>query len=282
MSVKMKPYKFKITYPAVFTAVLSVHAFFLAFNGLPKFDPSFLRKNERSVLKIRRVKTPPIENVLTNVNLPVPNLSSSTFSPNKGPVSLHDLAVIKAHETEKIIRPGSRPQIGPSKINAIKQLSMQDKDFKDFAKSYPSGMRDLSTLDTRSFKISDAAIGIENPDGVEPDELNKNELVYYSFQKRMLVGYINSIVKEIEKFQLKHRHFQLDPNSKILMTARLTYDSEGNVKQIKMIRWTNLDPIQGVFEESMKNLNKLSNPPKDLWAKSGEFNVFYSWVISNG
>lgn len=288
MAEKPSILKRKTTYPTILFGVLSLHALVLiAFKGIPKPDLSMFdgqQNDEPFLIKIRPVKTPRIGKSLTNVNIPIDSIGGLTPPKKNKKVDLKDLAIQRPQE-QLNQRPGSRPEAGPKRptaINAVRQLSMKDQDFKDYTKSSTSGVADLSSLDTRAFKVSDATIGIENPEGVEPDELNENELVYYSFQKRMLVGYINTIVKEIEKFQKKHRNFQLDPNSKILMTARLTYDSEGNVKQIKMVRWSNLDPLQGVFEESMKNLNQLNNPPKDLWSKSGEFNVFYSWIISNG
>lgn len=276
MSVTSKR-RFQITFPVILISVFFLHASFMAFKGLPKLDMIFFKKNDRMVLNIHRVKTPRIENPITTRNVPVRNVKSYASAPEIGKMKLNDLAIPSA-APDKIVRPGTRPETLSKK--AITQISMQDNSFKDYAKSYPSGIADLSSVKIGAFKITDAAIGIENPDGVEPDELNQNELVYYGFQKRMLVGLITSIVKESEKFSDKHRNYTLGPNTKIHMTARLTYDTEGNVKQIKMIRWTHLDEIQDVFENSMKNLNRLNNPPKMLWSKSGEFNVFYTWIIS--
>ena len=263
----------KVTFPAILIAVMVLHASFLGLKGLPKLDLIFFKKDERTVLNIRRVKVPKM------AILPVREIKSSASAPTQGKMSFRDFAILQA-QADKMLRPGARPD--PITKKAITQISMQDKGFKDYAKSYPSGVADLNNVKIGALKITDAIIGIENPDGVEPDELNQNELVYYGFQKRMLVGLVTSITKEAEKFAIKHRNYKLDANTKIHMTARLTYDPEGNVKQIKMIRWTHLDEIQGVFEESMKNLNRLNNPPKMLWTKNGEFNVFYSWIITNG
>lgn len=276
MSVVIKRRSIKLSFPAVLIAVFILHASFLTFKGIPRLDLIFFKKNERTVLNIRRVKVPRLNPI---ANLPLRNIKSRASAPDKGSMKLKDLALLKA-APDTIQRPGSRPEVKVKK--AITQISMQDKAFKDYAKSYPSGFADLSEMKTGAFKVSDAAVGIENPDGIEPDELNQNELVYYGFQRRMLIGYVNTMMKEIEKFGVKHRRtFQLEPNSKIIMTARLTYDSEGNVKQIKMIRWTHIDEIQELFETSMKNLNRLNNPPKMLWKKNGEFNVFYNFTITS-
>ena len=279
MSVSSIRLNFRITFRAILVAVVLLHASLLTFKGIPRLDLIFFKKEERTVLNIRRVKTPRILNSISPNNLPIRDIKASASAPTKGHMSLKDLAVVKGMP-EKIARPGARPETLVKK--AITQISMQDKSFKDYAKSYPSGIADLTEIKAGAFKVSDAAIGIENPDGVEPDELNQNELVYYGFQKRMLVGYINTMVKEIEKFGIKHRRtFKLDLNTKLLMTARLTYDSEGNVVQIKMIRWTHVNEIQNLFETSMKNLNRLNNPPKMLWDKKGEFNVFYNFTITS-
>lgn len=278
MSAASIRFNLKITFPGVLLAVFILHASMLTFKGLPKLDLIFFKKDDRMVLNIRRVKMPKLSSN-ANTNLPIRDIRSSSSAPQKGEMKLNDLAILNAIP-DKMVRPGARPEVNVKK--AITQISMQDKSFKDYARSYPSGVADTSNLKVGAFKISDAMVGIENPDGVEPDELNQNELVYYGFQKRMLVGLVTSVMKEAEKFSLKHRNYKLDPNVRIHMTARLTYDPEGNVKQIKMIRWSNLDEIQGVFEESMKNMNRLNNPPKMLWTKSGEFNIFYSWIITNG
>jgi hypothetical protein len=66
------------------------------------------------------------------------------------------------------------------------------------------------------------------------------------------------------------------------MTARMTYDSQGNVQEIKMIRWTHVSELQNLFEDIVKDIDQLHNPPKALWEKSGEFSMFYTLEIING
>jgi hypothetical protein len=39
--------------------------------------------------------------------------------------------------------------------------------------------------------------------------------------------------------------------------------------------------LQNIFEEALKSMNSLPNPPKMLWEKSGEFTVFYNFVVNN-
>ncbi len=146
--------QYKVTFPAILVAVFLLHAFLFVFNGLPKLNLVFFKKNQRMVLNIRRVKTPKLDSNTLN-NLPVREIKSS--APANGKMSFRDFAILQA-EADKKMRPGARPE--PITKKAITQISMQDKGFKDYAKSYPSGAADVSTLKVGAFKISDAMIGI--------------------------------------------------------------------------------------------------------------------------
>jgi hypothetical protein len=132
-----------------------------------------------------------------------------------------------------------------------------------------------------SLSNSDILVNLEVPEGVNPDELNKYELMFYGFQRRTAMNYINSFFKHLDKFQREnpHKNFPMT-DSKQVMTGRLTYDEKGNIKQIKMIRWTNVDQLQGFFENVLKDMDTLHNPPTALWEKSGEFSIFFSLVIN--
>src|SRR5690606_36035176 len=94
----------------------------------------------------------------------------------------------------------------------------------------------------RSLNNSDILVNLEVPEGVHPDELNKYELMFYGFQRRTAILYINSFYTNLDRFQREDPHLQFPmTNSKQVMTGRLTYDEKGNVKQIKMLRWSNED-----------------------------------------
>jgi hypothetical protein len=49
-----------------------------------------------------------------------------------------------------------------------------------------------------------------------------------------------------------------------------------------MIRWTHVSELQNLFEDIVKDIDQLHNPPKALWEKSGEFSMFYTLEIING
>jgi hypothetical protein len=64
------------------------------------------------------------------------------------------------------------------------------------------------------------------------------------------------------------------------MTGRLTYDTKGNITQIKMVRWSNVDQLQDFFVDVLKDMDTLHNPPQALWEKNGEFSIFFSLVVN--
>lgn len=185
-------------------------------------------------------------------------------------------------------RPGSRPGVMPqTRQKAINAISLKGNQIQEFQRtqgtsSYPASAAALSgDPRARSLSNSDILVNLEVPEGVNPDELNEYELMFYGFQRRTAIGYVNSFYKKLDKFQRENPHIQFPmTDTKQVMTGRLTYDEKGNIKQIKMIRWTNVDRLQGFFEEVLKDMDTLHNPPKPLWSKTGEFSIFFSLVIN--
>ncbi len=245
--------------------------------------PSLISKNEAPTqLKIRRVKTAKVEHSQLKTSEAIIDAAASK---PKGPVSLKDLSLAAGKpELQKMppSRPGTRPEVKTKSPNAMNAISLKSKEFKDFSKSSASGGLAISDMLTGAQKINDAVVSIEVPEGIEPDELNEYELMFYGFQKRTAINYVNSILRNLDKFQKTHPHFKIPANGRITMTARMTYDSAGNVQQIKMIRWTHVSELQNLFEDIVKDIDQLHNPPKALWEKSGEFSMFYTLEIING
>jgi hypothetical protein len=276
--------KLKVNFPVVFTAVLLIHIVLMFSNGLNGLHFSnLLSKSEPPTqLKIRRVRTAKVEHSRLKTSEAI--LDASAAKP-KSPVSLKDLSFAAGKpELQKMppSRPGTRPEVNPKSPKAMNAISLKSKEFKDFSKSFPSGGLAISDMLTGAQKINDAVVSIEVPEGIEPDELNEYELMFYGFQKRTAINYVNSILRNLDKFQKTHPHFKIPANGRITMTARMTYDSEGNVQQIKMIRWTHVSELQNLFEDIVKDIDQLHNPPKALWEKNGEFSMFYTLEIING
>lgn len=278
--------KLKINFPVILITVLVLHLLLMLSNGLPAFTlASFLPKEAPTTLKIRRVKTAKVEHSTIKAMDSV--LDAAAPKPKtKSPVSLSDLAIgggkPEVQRSAPPQRPGTRPAVTAKSVREMNTMSLKSNDFKDYSKSFPSGGLKISDMISDTQKVSDAVVSIEVPDGIKPDELNEYELMFYGFQRRTAINYINSILKNLDKFQKKYPNYKIPTTGRITMTARITYDPEGNVQQIKMIRWTHINELQNLFEDIVKNIDQLHNPPKALWEKQGEFSMFYTLEILNG
>ncbi len=283
MSANEVHLKLRINFPVILITVLFLHLLTLALNTLPELK-KIADREAPTPLKIRQIKNTQKTQGLLKTDLYLPEkksaLSDNKPPASKSPLSFKDLSIPKVKETvapQKVTaRPGTRPET-PKAINAI---SLKGQKFKEMAEGTPSGSIAVNRSNFGGAGINDAVVSMEVPDGVEIDELNKYELMFYSFQRRTALNYANSIMKNLNKFSRENPHYKFDPNSSIVMTARLTYDELGNVKQIKMIRWTHVDKVQNFFEDVVKGIDQLHNPPKALWEKSGEFSMFFTLEIN--
>lgn len=280
MSENSVSLRIKINFPVVFTTVLVIHALLLMLKGLPEFNIAFFKNDPPTVLKIRQVKSEKVDH---------PFLKTNSSALNKTPPgmmqspSLRDLGIPNpssktSSQTVRSKRPGTIPEI-TKKPRTLDAISLKGNDFKS---SYPSTAITSKSLSSGGNRVNDAVVSIEVPDGIEPDELNKYELMFYSFQKRTAMAYANSILSNLDKFNRRYPNYKLKDQPQIVMTARMTFDEKGNVRQIKMVRWTHVDEIQNFFEDVVKDMDQLHNPPKALWEKDGEFSMFFTLEILNG
>jgi hypothetical protein len=102
---------------------------------------------------------------------------------------------------------------------------------------------------------SDTMVKLEVPQGVKEDELNKHELVFYSFQKRTALNYVNSFYKKLNEFELQNPHlkFPLTEN-KQKMVGRVVYDRQGNIIKINILEWSKVEKLQDFFIEVLKEM----------------------------
>ena len=124
-------------------------------------------------------------------------------------------------------------------------------------------------------------IHFETPEGVDINDLNKQELVFYSFKKRIGETFVNSVLSSYQKYKLSNPHHLIPaPNLAEQVTGRITYDRQGNVKVIKVLKWSTDDNTQEFFEQALQNIKNLPNPPKDILRnKTNDFDVYYTIVF---
>jgi hypothetical protein len=304
---------FKINFPVILIIVLFLHALLLVGRQMPplmKFASE--PPTERRPLQIKDIRTVGARDAklkdstyLQKSNTDTKSISKERFreelsksssqvetQPPKS-LSMSDLSVaqIPPALNKPQQRPGERPELEkPKGLAAIKLKGQEIKEFAQTGGSTRPQMINGSSSNAAklsgdpraaSLSNSDILVNLEVPEGVNPDELNKFELMFYSFQRRTAINYINSFYNRLNKFQQQNPHISFPmTESKQVMTGRLTYDEKGNIKQIKMIRWTNVDKLQDFFLDVLKDMDTLHNPPQALWEKTGEFSIFFSLVVN--
>lgn len=172
-------------------------------------------------------------------------------------------------------KPGEQPSQQKKPIGA---LSLDNESVKSFMQNSPNA--GSSGEYAKALGQSNVLVELEVPNGVPEDELNKYELIFYSFRKRTALNYVNSFYNELSDFQVSNPHlrFPMTDNNES-MTGRITYDKEGNVVRIKMLRWTSKERLQDFFLHVLKNMNSLPNPPEVI-IQDGEFHVYYSLTVN--
>jgi hypothetical protein len=242
------------------------------------------KTNQISDKKFGSVPTPPTFMKPPMNPSPMTGKTSSP-APAKKNLSLKDLQDNKPVVAKQMVRPGTRPTIAKAtekmpKAKMLKGVSMKRDEIGTMARSESANALSGDPR-AQSLSNSDVLVNLEVPEGVNPDELNEYELKFYGFQRRTAIGYVNTFYKHLDKFQREnpHKQFQLT-DTKQVMTGRLTYDKEGNIMQIKMMRWSNVGELQNFFEDVFKDMDTLHNPPQALWEKNGEFSIYFSLVIN--
>lgn len=279
MTAQALKIEIKLNYPMFLGAVLLVHVLLMMLTGTPVFElTKELTKTTRSPLKIVTLGE---KNASKRNSIFIDPQAASAAKPTKrqGPknLSLSDLmaapSTVKAPAAPaaRAIRPGEAPR----RTTALSGLRYGADDFRKMARD-PMFQGGANVLNSERL-----ALNFEVPEGKKADELNESQLKLYSFLRRGAMKYVNSLSAELKDFELKNPHIQFPmTDTKQMMTGRLVYDSQGNLKQIKMVRWTNIDKLQGFFENVLKRLDTLQNPPKELWAENGEFTIYVTLQIN--
>lgn len=305
--------KIKLNYQVILVMIIIAHALLLTLEKLPNFSEvsppniSGVREETRP-LNVRSIRTVGARDskiqdstylsksevtskqIMKDRYAPTLNESKQTVNRPAHPLSLKDFAEkpLKAQEIKKVVaaaepvRPGSRPGVGPQeRPKALEAIKLNGAKMSQFSNSSDAA---AISGDPRAASLSnsDIMVKLEVPEGVSEEELNEYELMFYGFQRRTAIGYINSFYKNLDKFERENPHKQFPlTEDKQTMTGRLTFDSRGNLKQIKMVRWTNVTRLQDFFVDVLKEMDTLHNPPKQLWDRDQEFTVFFSLIINN-
>lgn len=119
------------------------------------------------------------------------------------------------------------------------------------------------------------------PEGVSEDELNTMEKIFFSFQRRTFMTYVGSFIKSFETIGRQKPNLKnaLQTESHHL-AARVTFDEAGNIQLIKIIKSVPNDDVHLLFEETLKGMISLPNPPKDMIDSDGTFTIYFQLKIN--
>jgi len=161
---------------------------------------------------------------------------------------------------------------------AIESLKLNKKSIANFLQSTPNATSSQQYLE--ALGDTDSIVRLEVPKGVKESELNKHELVFYSFQKRTAITYINSFYKKLNEFKLKNPHLNFPmTGNKENMVGRVIYDKNGNIVKINMMKWTKVNKLQDFFMDVLQEMTALPNPPQAI-LKDGQFTVFFALTVN--
>lgn len=138
----------------------------------------------------------------------------------------------------------------------------------------------ITSQEKSSDFVLNTSTQFESKKGTAIDELNTNELVYYAFKMRTAKQYKNAVLKNINELKTKSPTLFLKlKNSIHKMRGKITYDSEGNVVEIKILKWSDSNEVQDFFVNALKDIRAIPNPPQGILNDDG-FKATYDLQLS--
>ncbi|MBT3981361.1 MAG: hypothetical protein HOE90_08405 [Bacteriovoracaceae bacterium] len=196
----------------------------------------------------------------------------------------------KSRPHKKVKAAGKKTNFSSLKLN----FNSMDRGKILIAPGRPKSLKDLVNADlpyitkddklkARFFSKSNLQIMLVPPKGIPEDQLNKSELIFYGFRKRIEQSYISSIYTAYDDFILKNPRFVFTPSEgkEEKLVAKISYDKNGNIRVLKIISASENLKIQRFFENVMKGVGYLPNPPTSLTKEEDEFTIYYNLIINS-
>ncbi len=144
-------------------------------------------------------------------------------------------------------------------------------------------LKNLSTQSSQAdvLKRTGFNLHFEPPEGVSEDELNSVEKIFYSFQKRTFLSYVNAFLSSYHSKVLNTPQVQTAMRTeRHLLTGKIDFDREGNILRIKILRSSHNDDIHELFETTLREIRSLPNPPKAIIENKEQFTIYYQLRIN--
>ena len=131
--------------------------------------------------------------------------------------------------------------------------------------------------------LSNKGMGLDllPPKGISEDELNSAEKKFYAFQKRVFENYLYSFLRVYKQLSLdRPALIRAVESSSHQLRGKVLYDDEGNILEIKIIRSSVDDNVHELFESTLKGMDQLSNPPRELLDENQQLPLFFKLQIN--
>ena len=250
-------------FPLTFLSVLA--HFGILFHNISPQNKADLKPHQFKITKIRTVGEE------EGLDQKVVYLKST---PKKSKPQLKNLGIQQPN-----MFPEQDPKTAPIK-KTLKSVSVDKKQVKKFLQEAPPGF--LSPTQALSaLSGTDVNIKLEVPKGIKEDELNKHELVFYSFQKRTALAYVSSFQRELNSFERKNPRLRFPlTQEKQKLAGRIIYDKNGDILKIQTLRWTDVEKLQSFFMDVLQNMSSLPNPPKEI-LEDDKFAINFILTLNN-
>ena len=215
---------------------------------------------------IKKPKTPPQIPKKTPEKLDLRNLALGN-KPNK----ISKEAISKRQHINKDID----NVITYQKRREIKMLQQQQQMQQEMFNNIPPSSEVKPLMGKSGFNFK-----FEPIEGVSEDELNSTEKIFFSFQKRTFEKYYLSFIKTFNQFRLKKpliKKALMSGNH--FLTGQIRFDKKGNIITIRILKSSPNDDIHELFEETLKEIGQMPNPPDAFIKDKEEFSIYYQLQI---
>lgn len=169
----------------------------------------------------------------------------------------------------KIVKKANIKKDAKNLLKKFKQQALPNKKIRKILSRQKTHRQINKLLNHSSFTILP-------PSADEQDKLNSHDKKFFIFFQRAYLSYVNSI---ISTFNAKSRR---DPylsqhltNQTANLSANVIFNEDGEIERISFIKSSKSDKIYHLFEDIMKNIKSLPNPPFDLLDKDKKFKINY-------
>lgn len=253
-------------------------------NGKKNFSVPLKQKGDAGIAK--KTAAPKAIKVRTKVT-PKPIKKTKTITkkaaPKKSDLSLNALRVKTPAKTSPLLNTKMRKLEEEDKSKKLEITTNKQVQYQRTKEAQTDVLKQLAASPDNATVLRKTGFNmqLEPPEGVSEDELNSMEKIFYSFQKRTFRSYVGSFLKTYRQILLERPSvkgtLQTEPHR---LSARVIFDSSGNIVSIKILRSSHNDDIHDLFETTLRDIRKLPNPPKDLLSKDGEFTIYYQLKIN--